>query len=310
MKKIISICLIILGCSDDIAPTVEITYPNNNESVSGFITIDVKANDDIELDRVALYIDSEVIEYSYGDYTSHSFTFDTDNYRNGIHDVYAKAYDVADNYKNSEILEVTFLNYINLIINNTTFGDISLQVENQIQIAESGESVVFEVEKNYGNLTFSGQLVNLDCGLNLIWGVDSYIDIENDDVSKNLVVGPERFFLEISNNLSVDISHFKVYENSIDTTNYITCDENIPNNGIFYGKGFYEVRNDLLFRFFLQNHPETSSIHTTAPPTFDNQNNQSIFYNLFGFLSISSNNSSYKFELKEEDNLYPINNAD
>jgi hypothetical protein len=150
----------------------------------------------------------------------------------------------------------------------------------------------------------------MECGLNLLWGINSYIEVADDDINKNLVVGPERFYLELSNNLSVDVSHFKVFENSIDTMNYIICEENIPNNGIIYGKGFYEVRNDLLFRFYLQNHPDTPSIHTTTPPTFDNQNNQSIFYNLFGFLSVNSNNTSYQIQLKEEDNLYPINIAD
>ena len=35
MKKIICMCLIILGCSDDIAPTVEITYPSDNDTAFG-----------------------------------------------------------------------------------------------------------------------------------------------------------------------------------------------------------------------------------------------------------------------------------
>ena len=110
MKKIICMCLIILGCSDDIAPTVEITYPSDNDTAFGIITVTINADDDIELDRVGLFIDSEILEYSYGDYTSHSFIIDTDYFENRIHTIYAKAYDVADNYKNSEVIEVTFLN--------------------------------------------------------------------------------------------------------------------------------------------------------------------------------------------------------
>ncbi|TDG16029.1 peptidase S8 [Seongchinamella unica] len=80
---------------DSVPPTVNIINPKNGDTVSRTVTIDVKAYDDVELSRVELYIDGQLMASS----VNGALTYDwnTRKLGNGIHVIEAVASDAAGN---------------------------------------------------------------------------------------------------------------------------------------------------------------------------------------------------------------------
>ncbi|MEW6069677.1 MAG: winged helix-turn-helix transcriptional regulator, partial [Candidatus Thermoplasmatota archaeon] len=77
-------------------PTVNITYPSEDQTVSGTITIVGTANDaDSIVQKVEVKIDAGEWHIATGT-TSWSFVWDTTTVSNGLHTIYAKAYDGID----------------------------------------------------------------------------------------------------------------------------------------------------------------------------------------------------------------------
>ena len=108
----ISIVFLILmflsGCvpKDTTPPSVSITSPLNNATVSGSVDIIASATDDVGVSKVEFYIDgTKVGEDSQAPYV---YSWDTDTLQyNSTHSIKAKAYDNAGNIGESQVVTVT-----------------------------------------------------------------------------------------------------------------------------------------------------------------------------------------------------------
>ncbi len=99
---------------DNIPPTVEITYPEEGQTVSGTITITGNADDsDGIVEYVEVKIDDESWEMASGT-TSWTFELDTTEYSDGQHTIYARSYDGED-YSNEYTVNVIFYNGVDNI---------------------------------------------------------------------------------------------------------------------------------------------------------------------------------------------------
>jgi len=86
---------------DTTSPTVSITSPPNNSTVSGTISVDVSASDNVAISKVELFKDGAL--FATDETLPHSLTWDTTQDTNGSHKLEAKAYDTSNNSSVSSI---------------------------------------------------------------------------------------------------------------------------------------------------------------------------------------------------------------
>jgi len=86
---------------DTTPPTVSITSPPNNSTVSGTISVDVSATDNVGVSRVELYKDG--VLFATDNTSPYSFAWDTTQDTSASHKLEAKAYDTSGNASISSI---------------------------------------------------------------------------------------------------------------------------------------------------------------------------------------------------------------
>jgi len=93
---------------DTTKPNVAITSPTNNSTVSGIVTIQATANDNVGVVKVEFYIDGNKV----GEDTSspYEYNWNTTQCTNGTHTITAKAYDNAGNVGESAAVTVNVNN--------------------------------------------------------------------------------------------------------------------------------------------------------------------------------------------------------
>ncbi|NTV50801.1 MAG: hypothetical protein HGA20_14320, partial [Geobacteraceae bacterium] len=94
--------------NDLIAPTVALTSPANNTSVTGTVTISSSASDNVGVTKVEFYCNGVLL---YATNTSpYNFSWDTKGVADGGYVLIAKAYDNAGNYSQSSAVTVAVSN--------------------------------------------------------------------------------------------------------------------------------------------------------------------------------------------------------
>jgi len=101
------------GTGDTVAPTVTLTAPASNATVSGSVTISAVASDNVGVSRVEFYYGTTLIATD--DTAPYSVTWDTTTVANGTYNLTAKAYDTSGNVQTSAARRVT--------VNNQSGGD-------------------------------------------------------------------------------------------------------------------------------------------------------------------------------------------
>ncbi|MEA2053679.1 MAG: Ig-like domain-containing protein [Candidatus Thermoplasmatota archaeon] len=92
----------------DQPPTVTITHPSNNATVSGTVSIVGTASDDISVEKVEIKIDSGNWITTTGN-ISWGYSWDTTTIANGNHTIYARSYD-GELYSNISFITVNIFN--------------------------------------------------------------------------------------------------------------------------------------------------------------------------------------------------------
>lgn len=93
---------------DTIPPTAVITSPVNNASLTGNITVDTTASDNVGVASVSLYIDD--VLFATTSTAPYNFPVNTATLTNGTHILETKAYDAAGNLGTSPLVTVTTSN--------------------------------------------------------------------------------------------------------------------------------------------------------------------------------------------------------
>jgi uncharacterized membrane protein len=95
--------------TDTTAPTTSITAPANGATVSGNVTINATASDNVGVTQMQILIDGAVAA-SNTNATSLSFSWNTTTVANGSHTIVSKAFDAAGNVGTSSTITVTVSN--------------------------------------------------------------------------------------------------------------------------------------------------------------------------------------------------------
>lgn len=113
MKKLLALCIVgwlfFIGCGDKEPPEVSITQPANGDTVGGTVTINADATDNKGVTEVEFYIDNILVSTDASSPYSHSWNTSALQ-DNSQHNIYAKAYDKANNEGSSEVITVTVIN--------------------------------------------------------------------------------------------------------------------------------------------------------------------------------------------------------
>lgn len=160
------------GSSDTTPPTCSITSPNNNDTVSGTITVNAFADDNVGVDRVEFYVDGNMVG---NDTTSpYSINWDTTSVNNGAYTLQAKAFDAAGNVGNSEIINVTVDNNGSVVYVTNTYNDNVTKgsdIEYFIDVTAQGNidlSLSFDSKYNLGMKLLNPIGVEVASGTNSI----------------------------------------------------------------------------------------------------------------------------------------------
>ncbi|MEY4331685.1 MAG: hypothetical protein RLZZ196_423 [Bacteroidota bacterium] len=94
------------GAKERIPPTVSITSPANNDSVSGTITITANASDNVGVVSVACYIDNNILATDIA--APWAFTLNTLNRAGGVHVIKVIAKDAANNSATASIQVIVY----------------------------------------------------------------------------------------------------------------------------------------------------------------------------------------------------------
>lgn len=97
------------GTTDTTPPTTSITSPANGATVSGMVTINATASDNVGVTQMQILIDGAVAA-SNTSATSLSFSWNTTTLANGSHTIVSKAFDAAGNVGTSSTITVTVSN--------------------------------------------------------------------------------------------------------------------------------------------------------------------------------------------------------
>lgn len=138
-----------IPAGDTTPPTVAITNPSSGAFLAGTVNIAATATDDVAIDRVEFYRDSEVLLGT--DTTApYSYDFDTTTASLGSHTLYAEAYDLAGNVTISDSVTVTVDNVPPTVsINNPDEGDfVKGNVTFAISVSGGTQRVEFYRDNN------------------------------------------------------------------------------------------------------------------------------------------------------------------
>ena len=120
--------------NDNISPLVSITNPINNGYVSGAITIDAIASDNIGVTKVEFYKDSAATPFATDTTSPYSVVTTLSN---GAHTLYAKAYDSTGNIGISSIISVTADNTAPTVSITSPANGATVRVGSKVTISTS-----------------------------------------------------------------------------------------------------------------------------------------------------------------------------
>ncbi len=106
---IIIMLLFMIGCGDKEPPEVLITQPASGDTVCGIVTITADATDNKGVEKVEFYIDNILVSTDQSSPYSHNWNASAIQ-DNTTHNIYAKAFDKANNEGISETIIVTVIN--------------------------------------------------------------------------------------------------------------------------------------------------------------------------------------------------------
>ncbi len=93
---------------DTTAPTVNVTSPANGSTVQGPVNIQAVSSDNISVSSTTVFVDGQLVQACSG--STCNFNWDTTQYGNGSHSIYASALDSSNNYGQSQTINVTVSN--------------------------------------------------------------------------------------------------------------------------------------------------------------------------------------------------------
>ncbi|MDX1765738.1 MAG: Ig-like domain-containing protein [Candidatus Saccharimonadales bacterium] len=125
---------------DTVAPTITLSNPVNNSTVSGTVSITATASDNVEVDRVEFKIDGALV----GSDTSapYSYDWDTNQTTDGSHQVEVVAFDTSNNSKTASAT-VT-------VENTQAVGSVTISVLPASETQDIGQQYTYTIQVDSG----------------------------------------------------------------------------------------------------------------------------------------------------------------
>ncbi len=189
---------------DTIAPTVSITSPKNNATVSGTITISGTASDNVGVAGVQFKIDGNNVGAE-DTASPYSASEDTTTVSDGSHTLTAVARDAAGNLKTSSVITINILNHDSNPPVVTNVSASSLTQISALITWTTNENADSQVE--FGTSSSYGQSTTVDTNLvtshsvglgSLAPGTTYHYRVKSKDAAGNLTVGTDRTFKTLS----------------------------------------------------------------------------------------------------------------
>lgn len=263
--------------ADKNSPTVQITNPTNNATVSGTVLIQATASDNVGVTKVEFMIDntSENIDNA----QPWEYNWNSSEVTDGNHTIVAKAYDAAGNFATSSIINVTVKNAFEISFNNSVFTTITINVTGfNSRTITPGTTTTFTFNNNPGQVIYTASTSGTNSqggqvGLNMIWNETVNVSGKANETI-NLIFGPAYFFLYIKNSGLSRLTPLYVNWGTVEQTQDNIL---IPNDNVTYNIGYYKAFTNTEVRMYMEQSPQSyvywkNGISFTFPFT----NNQTI----------------------------------
>jgi len=125
-----------IGLADATAPTVSVTVPANNVTVSGTVSVTASASDKVGVSKVEFYVNNVLASTDTA--TPFTYSWNTTTAANGVYTLTAKAYDAAGNVGQSAAVSVTVKNSVP---NSTTDHQLLLDANDLNYVKSANYSI-------------------------------------------------------------------------------------------------------------------------------------------------------------------------
>jgi len=127
----------IVSVPELVSPEVSLTSPTDNETISGTISVDATASDNVGVTSVEFYANGHLLAAT--NVAPYSYIWDTELFVNGMYALSAKAYDAAGNVGQTGNVNVNVSNGLSV-----TLGDINN--DSKVDIADALMALKFAVD--------------------------------------------------------------------------------------------------------------------------------------------------------------------
>jgi hypothetical protein len=259
---------------DGQAPTASITSPAGGTFLTGVVSVQVNAQDNVGVTRVELWVDGVLAATDAA--APWGFTWDTDGLADGPRSLSARAHDAAGNVGSSPGVSVTIRHPYALTFRNQVHTDIALSVQGQpgVQVVPAGQARTLLYQVSPGSVDYSGSTSGrttqgTQVGLLMVWDYTLFTAGRRDTV--DLFIDPAYFFVYVQNAGTLSLNSFYVnYGLVAQTFDNIT----IANDGQSKAIGYYRAYTNTQVRGYRGSTGSyiywNQGIHFTLPWT-DNQ---------------------------------------
>jgi chitinase len=142
-------------------PTVELTSPINNATVSGTVSITAGASDNVGVSKVEYYLNNALLYAT--NVSPYNYFWDTTTLTNSSYSLYAKVYDTSNNVGQSANVDVTVSNIIYNQGNGGYYSSLQMAYDN----ASNGDTLfLLGVQINENIVCSQSKSVKLSGGYN------------------------------------------------------------------------------------------------------------------------------------------------
>ncbi len=173
----------------DSPPLVGFISPNASDILSGTATVEVVAKDDHGIDRVEIYIDSNLVAtLTTSPYTT---TINTENYPNGQHELRAVAYDTK-NQSSEAAITVSFFNLnqtdsFGYHSSATTYSWIDVRGNSSSQFIGGGDDDAYSIDLPFNFQYYDQTLTSIYVCTNGFISMEYATDYSNDELPTSSV---------------------------------------------------------------------------------------------------------------------------
>ena len=226
---------------DETAPNVDVLVTDGSV-LEGNVEVEVFAWDAVGIDKLTLFRNATGysdmwVQIGVQDGKSSSgydFNWNTNNVPNGDYMLKAVATDDRGNEGTSDVVSVVVTNFVYVTFNNNLHTEMLYNFNGEEGLFNALSSNIIKVNKNQGQVLFQG-VAGMSCGDVPVY--EGYITIGTSNITENLDVESNYFFLYVNNNSGYTMNDIIVNRGLVAE---VSCsDITIPSDASTYQVGYF-----------------------------------------------------------------------